>query len=173
MLRWRSWSAASSACSRPPGASSTARELGFSFSSAFEDAIIKDEKLSKVMQRLLQDIARVIARRTITEPLGNALSGALPGFSFNLFSGSFRAEFSSVSVGQPYIVGTEWSVPRRGGTVQPNGVEADQRAGDPPDHLDRRPRRRCRGGGAAAAAGRANCAAGLGDDMDAVRRGCL
>ncbi|WP_191082789.1 tape measure protein [Roseococcus microcysteis] len=106
--------------------SSTARDLGLTFSSAFEDAIIKGEKLSKVMQGLLQDIARVIARRTITEPLGNAVTTALSGFSFgNLFSGLFRAEGGPVSAGQPYIVGErgpEWFVPSRSGTVLPNGT---------------------------------------------------
>ncbi len=100
--------------------------LGLTFSSAFEDAIIKGEKLSKVMQGLLQDIARVIARRTITEPLGNAVTTALSGFSFgNLFSGLFRAEGGPVSAGQPYIVGErgpEWFVPSRSGTVLPNGT---------------------------------------------------
>ena len=54
-----------------------ARELGFAFSSAFEDAIVRGDKLSKVMQGLLQDITRIIARRTITEPLGNAVSAGL------------------------------------------------------------------------------------------------
>ena len=106
--------------------SSTARDLGLTFSSAFEDAIIKGERLSKVMQGLLQDIARVIARRTITEPLGNAVTTALSGFSFgNLFSGLFRAEGGPVSAGQPYIVGErgpEWFVPSRSGTVLPNGT---------------------------------------------------
>lgn len=106
--------------------SSTARDLGLTFSSAFEDAIIKGERLSKVMQGLLQDIARVIARRTITEPLGNAVTTALSGFSFgNLFSGLFRAEGGPVAAGQPYIVGErgpEWFVPSRSGTVLPNGM---------------------------------------------------
>jgi tape measure domain-containing protein len=106
--------------------SSTARDLGLTFSSAFEDAIIKGETLSKVMQGLLQDIARVIARRTITEPLGNAVTTALSGFSFgNLFSGLFRAEGGPVAAGQPYIVGErgpEWFVPSRSGTVLPNGT---------------------------------------------------
>ncbi|WP_337875693.1 tape measure protein [Elioraea sp.] len=111
----------------------TVRELGLSFSSAFEDAVVKGERLSKVMQGLLQDIARIIARRTITEPLGNAVSSALSGFSFgSLFSGIgswlgglFRAEGGPVAAGRPYIVGErgpEWFVPDRSGTVLPNGV---------------------------------------------------
>jgi len=113
--------------------SETVRELGLSFSSAFEDAIVRGERLSKVMQGLLQDIARVIARRTITEPLGNAVSSALSGFSFDgMFSGLgswlgglFRAEGGPVAAGQPYVVGErgpEWFVPRQSGTVLPNGT---------------------------------------------------
>ncbi|MBX6747816.1 MAG: tape measure domain-containing protein, partial [Acetobacteraceae bacterium] len=111
----------------------TVRELGLTFSSAFEDAIVRGEKLSKVMQGLLQDIARVIARRTITEPLGNAVSSALSGVSFDsMFNGLgswlgglFRAEGGPVAAGQPYIVGErgpEWFVPRQSGTVLPNGM---------------------------------------------------
>ncbi|GIX10676.1 tape measure protein [Elioraea sp.] len=111
----------------------TVRELGLSFSSAFEDAVVKGERLSKVMQGLLQDIARIIARRTITEPLGNAVSSALSGFSFgSMFSGIgswlgglFRAEGGPVAAGRPYIVGErgpEWFVPDQAGTVLPNGV---------------------------------------------------
>ena len=49
------------------------RELGLTFSSAFEDAIVKGEKLSKVMKGLLQGIARVLARKIITEPLSMAV----------------------------------------------------------------------------------------------------
>jgi hypothetical protein len=113
--------------------SETVRDLGLTFGSAFEDAIVKGEKLSSVMKGLLQDIARVIARRTITEPLANAASSALSGMSFdsvfsgvgNWIGGLFRAEGGPVGAGKPYIVGErgpEWFVPDRSGTVLPNGV---------------------------------------------------
>ncbi|SDD05054.1 tape measure protein [Belnapia rosea] len=113
--------------------SETVRDLGLTFSSAFEDAIIKGEKLSKVMQGLLQDIARVIARRTITEPLGNAVSAGLTGLGAGSWldsigswiGGLFRAEGGPVAAGQPYIVGDrgpEWFVPNLAGTVLPNGT---------------------------------------------------
>jgi ParB-like nuclease domain len=82
---------------------------------------------------LLQDIARVIARRTITEPLANAASSALSGMSFdsmfsgvgNWVGGLFRAEGGPVGAGRPYIVGErgpEWFVPDRAGTVLPSGT---------------------------------------------------
>jgi tape measure domain-containing protein len=113
--------------------SETVRELGLSFSSAFEDAVVKGEKLSKVLQGLLQDIARIIARRTITEPLGNAVSAGLASLGTGSWfdgigswlGGLFRAEGGPVAAGQPYIVGErgpEWFVPDRGGTVLPNGM---------------------------------------------------
>lgn len=113
--------------------SDTVRELGLTFSSAFEDAIVKGEKLSKVMQGLLQDIARIIARKTITEPLGNAVSTGLNSLGASSWmdgigswlGGLFRAEGGPVAAGQPYIVGErgpEWFVPDRGGTVLPNGT---------------------------------------------------
>ena len=85
------------------------------------------------MKGLLQDIARVIARRTITEPLADAASSALKGMSFDSvlsgvgdwIGGLFRAEGGPVGAGRPYIVGErgpEWFVPDRSGTVLPNGV---------------------------------------------------
>jgi len=111
----------------------TVRELGLTFSSAFEDAIVKGEKLSKVMQGLLQDIARVLARKIITEPLGNAVSAGLTNVGAggwfdsigSAIGGLFRADGGPVAAGQPYVVGErgpEWFVPNRGGTVLPNGM---------------------------------------------------
>jgi hypothetical protein len=109
------------------------RELGLTFSSAFEDAIVRGRRFSEVLQGIVQDLARIIARRTITEPLGNALSSALSGFSFGGVFGSigswlgglFRADGGPVTAGRPYIVGErgpEWFVPRQSGVVLPNGV---------------------------------------------------
>ncbi|MFC7541035.1 tape measure protein [Siccirubricoccus deserti] len=46
----------------------TARELGLTFSSAFEDAVVKGEKLQKVLQSILQDISRLVLRKAVTEP---------------------------------------------------------------------------------------------------------
>jgi len=85
------------------------------------------------MQGLLKDITRVIARKTITEPLGTAVSAGLTGIGAgswfdsigSAISGLFRAEGGPVAGGQPYIVGErgpEWFVPNRAGTVLPNGM---------------------------------------------------
>jgi len=50
-----------------------AQQLGYSFKSAFEDAIIAGKNLGDVLVGLLKDIEKIILRQTITEPLGNAV----------------------------------------------------------------------------------------------------
>jgi archaellum component FlaC len=57
-----------------------AKDLGMTFSSAFEDAIINGEKLSDVLVSLLKDIERIILRTAITGPLANALSAGISSF---------------------------------------------------------------------------------------------
>lgn len=60
--------------------------LGATFSSSLEDAIVNGNGLRSVIQGLGQDILRITVRKTISEPLGNALTGAFSGFSLsNLF----------------------------------------------------------------------------------------
>lgn len=61
-----------------------ARELGLTFVSAFEDAIIKGKSLRDVLQGMVQDIARIAMRKTVTEPLGAGISG--------FFSGLFKGD---------------------------------------------------------------------------------
>jgi hypothetical protein len=86
-----------------------------------------------VLKGLLQDMTRIIARRTITEPLGNAASAGLSSIGAGnwlndigtAIGGLFRADGGPVSAGQPYIVGErgpEWFVPNQAGTVLPNGT---------------------------------------------------
>ena len=113
--------------------SEAVRDLGLTFSSAFEDAIIKGERLSKVMTAVLADIAKLIARKTITEPLATGVSGLVTssgasGWLDSIGSwigGLFRAGGGPVLAGQPYVVGErgpEWFVPDQRGTVIPNGA---------------------------------------------------
>jgi len=63
-----------------------ARELGLTFSSAFEDAIIAGRSFQDVLVGIAQDIARLFIRRSITEPLVGLLSGALSGGVGGLFN---------------------------------------------------------------------------------------
>jgi hypothetical protein len=58
-----------------------ARDMGLSFSSAFEDAMIGGKNFSDVLKGLGQDIERIILRKTITEPLGNSVADFIKGDS--------------------------------------------------------------------------------------------
>lgn len=53
---------------------SAAEELGLTFSSAFEDAIVKGGSFREVLSGISQDIARIIIRRTVTKPLADAVT---------------------------------------------------------------------------------------------------
>jgi tetratricopeptide (TPR) repeat protein len=61
-----------------------ADKLGLSLTSAFEDAILKGNSLRDVLDGIVQDVARVAFRKSVTEPLGNALNSVLGSiFSFD------------------------------------------------------------------------------------------
>lgn len=64
-----------------------ARDLGLSFSSAFEDAVVGGKKFSDVLKGLGTDIARIITRKSITEPLGNAATSLLGKIDFRSLFG--------------------------------------------------------------------------------------
>lgn len=59
-----------------------AKDLGLTFSSAFEDAIVGGKNFSDVLKGLGQDISRIIVRKSITEPMADGLGGFLKNFDF-------------------------------------------------------------------------------------------
>lgn len=70
--------------------SDVAKELGLTFSSAFEDAVVGGKKAREVVQALGADIARIMARKLVTEPLANAATSALSGVNWgSMFSSLF------------------------------------------------------------------------------------
>lgn len=92
-------------------------ELGFTFSSAFEDAILDGERLSDVLKGLAKDIARIMIRKSITEPIGNYIGGLFGSF------GGGKAAGGPVSPNKYYEVGEngpEIFVPDSSGTIIPN-----------------------------------------------------
>lgn len=56
-----------------------ARDLGMTFSSAFEDAVIGGENLRGVLTGVLEDIQRIVVRQAITKPLTSALTAGIGG----------------------------------------------------------------------------------------------
>lgn len=120
---------------RGEGVNNMGRDLGMTFSSAFEDAILKGRRFSDVLKSIAQDIARIIVRQSITAPLGNALSNAFGSLDFGrMFSGMFggaRAEGGPVFSGRAYMVGErgpELFVPGTAGGIVPNsgGITVNQ-----------------------------------------------
>lgn len=113
------------------------QDLGITFSSAFEDAIINGEKFSRVLQGIAQDIARIALREMVTEPLARAVKaifapkeggGSAAGdFVSKLFGsifGGFRAGGGPVMAGSAYVVGErgpEYFVPGVSGQIVPAG----------------------------------------------------
>lgn len=84
-----------------------AKELGMTISSAFEKAIQGGEKFSDVLQGLLTDIQNILIRRTITEPLGDAITGLVSNNDGGGFFSNLLSNFSLPS----FDVGTN-NVPR-------------------------------------------------------------
>jgi hypothetical protein len=98
---------------------SLVKDLGLTFTSAFEEAIVGGKKLSEVLRSLGQDLLAIVARKAVTEPLGGMVSGLLG----DIFKG-FRAGGGPVSPGGAYMVGErgpELFVPRSAGSIVPGG----------------------------------------------------
>ncbi len=109
-----------------------AADLGLTFSSAFEDAIVNAESLGDILQGLAKDILRITTRTFVTEPLAEfakdvlkngSVGGGIGGFFSKIFGG-FRANGGPVAAGRAYVVGErgpELLIPGAAGTVVPNG----------------------------------------------------
>jgi TP901 family phage tail tape measure protein len=80
------------------------RDLGMTFQSAFEDAIIEGENLRSVLAGLLEDLARIILRMYVIKPLVNSLMGFM-GSAFGL------PAFKMHSGGVVGLAGTPMTVP--------------------------------------------------------------
>ena len=99
-----------------------ARSLGFTFASAFEQAVVEGKNLRSVLRGVLQDIARIALRKAIVEPLGTKLGGF---FSTLLPFGGAKARGGPVLLGHAYLVGEhgrELHVPRAPGEIISNDV---------------------------------------------------
>lgn len=73
---------------RARGVDDVGRQLGLTFTSAFEDAIVKGKDFREVLKGIEQDIARLIIRKTITEPAGDALKNVIGGVNWGNLASS-------------------------------------------------------------------------------------
>jgi hypothetical protein len=84
-----------------------AKELGLTFSSAFEDAVVGGKKFSDVLKGLAQDMLRIFARKAITEPLANAAgswaASLFPSANGNVFSSPALSAYSGSVVSSPTV----------------------------------------------------------------------
>lgn len=114
-----------------------AREMGLTFSSAFEDAVVGGKKFQDVVQGLIADLARIVTRKTITEPLGDAVSGLfkdmLPGSAQQLsgptgggFWDSLTSWLPKFATGTPYVPQDMVAMVHKGERIIP---AAENRAG--------------------------------------------
>ncbi|MEY2653761.1 MAG: hypothetical protein RLZZ524_789 [Pseudomonadota bacterium] len=86
--------------------SDIAKDMGLSFQSAFEDAVVGGKKLSDVLKGLAQDVLRIFLRKTVTEPLGNSLGNLFNGFDLGSlfgFSGASGAPPTKLARGMSYV----------------------------------------------------------------------
>ena len=71
-------------------------QMGMSFASAFEDAILDGKRFSDVLKAVERDIARIILRTAVTGPAADAISKAVSG-GMSSITGSFGSWFGGGS----------------------------------------------------------------------------
>lgn len=103
------------------------RQLGLTFTSAFEDAISRGKSLRDVLSGISQDVAKLIFRRGITEPFTNAVTPLIDSAASSVgtwFSSLIpRAAGGPVMAGAGYLVGErgpELFMPNSSGSIVPN-----------------------------------------------------
>lgn len=125
--------------SQEAGKSTTdvAKEIGLTFSSAFEEAVSGGKSFRDILKGIEQDLLKLGTRKLVTEPLLDVFSNFLKpkdgggsniiGSIFSSIFGGGKAEGGPVEPGRGYIVGErgpEWFMPRSAGTIIPNGAGA-------------------------------------------------
>lgn len=100
-----------------------AQDLGFTFASAFEDALVSGANLRELIRGLEQDIVRLITRKAVTEPLAEFVTGSMKGVggTGGNFLGSLGNWFGSLFAG--FFADGGYIPPGRWGVVGERGPE--------------------------------------------------
>jgi hypothetical protein len=77
-----------------------ARDLGMTFQSAFEDAIVSGKHFQDVLQGLAQDLLRIFVRKAFTSLIGSLFGGPAGGAGAGFFGG---LNLPSFDVGTRYV----------------------------------------------------------------------
>lgn len=107
----------------------TFADMGATFTSAFEDAILNGERFSDVLSGLAKDIARLLLRNTVTDPLAGALQGLFSGAG-NGIGDFFKGLFSNSRGGLYKVAGAGGGERPVAFTAQPGEMVAVGRPGD-------------------------------------------
>jgi hypothetical protein len=102
-----------------------AREIGLIFQSAASDAIREWEGFGNLIRSIGRDIAQLVLKKTVTDPLGKGISSLIGNINFASLFGGARAQGGPVSSGKAYLVGEqgpELFVPGASGNIIPNGA---------------------------------------------------
>lgn len=74
-------------------AENAARDMGFTMASSFERAVTKGMRLRDVLDGIGQDIAKILARRMITDPLADSLGKGLGSMFNGMFGGGTGIDY--------------------------------------------------------------------------------
>jgi hypothetical protein len=104
-------------------AARSASDFGFTFNSALEDAILNGGKLSDVLKAVEQDIGRMLLRKAVTEPLGDAVGGLFKNLDFgSIFSsspGAYTGSMAAFDKGTDYVPKTGLAIIHKGEAIIP------------------------------------------------------
>lgn len=81
------------------------KDIGLTFSSAFEDAVVSGKKFSDVLKGIGDDLLRLLVRRNITEPIVGAIGGINWGSLLAGFLGSAKGNAFGASGVIPFATG--------------------------------------------------------------------
>jgi hypothetical protein len=125
-----------------------AQELGLTFASAFEDAVAGGKGLSDILKGIERDIAKIIARKAVTEPIigafdtvfGSGKGAGASGFQGIVESGLgfLKGLFPSFDVGTPYVPRTGLALIHQGERIIPAAQNRAGVGGGPVFNVDMR-----------------------------------
>lgn len=81
------------------------KDIGLTFSSAFEDAVVSGKKFSDILKGIGDDLLRLLVRKSITEPIVGAIGGVNWGSLLAGFLGSAKGNAFGPSGVIPFATG--------------------------------------------------------------------